>query len=80
MDLSLEKINQYKIYINEHINELKISDRKEILQMLIYDVDDKKIKEKGNGTQIKFDDINNNLLINVYNYLYNKIENSKDIF
>ncbi len=74
------KVNEYRTYIHEHINELKISDRKEVLQMLTYGVDDEKIAEKGNGTQIKFDDIDDTLLTNVYNFVYNKIENSKDIF
>ena len=78
--LSVNKVNTYKAYIHEHINELKINDRKEILQMITYSVDDEKIAEKGNGTQIKFDDINQVLLLNIYNFVYNKIENSKDIF
>ncbi len=75
--ISKQKINQYILYINDNINELKISHRKEILQMIIgSDIDSEKIVEKGNGTQIKFMDINAGLLQNIYNYIYNKLESS----
>lgn len=67
-------------YINDNINELKLSFRKEILQIILYsNIEDDKVVEKGSGTQIKFSDIDANLLKNIYNYIYKKIELSSDI-
>ena len=76
-DLSNDK---YITYIHDNINELKLSFRKEILQIILYsNIDDDKVVEKGSGTQIKFSDIDSILLKNVYNYIYKKIELSSDI-
>lgn len=73
--LSDDEKNKYVLYICDNINELKINNRKEILQMIMYSsIDLEKIIEKGNGTQIKLVDINDNLLRNIYNYIYNKFE------
>ena len=72
--------SKYISYINDNINELKLSFRKEILQIILYsNIDDDKIVEKGSGTQIKFSDIDPILLKNIYNYIYKKIELSTDI-
>lgn len=72
--------NKYIHYINDNINELKMSFRKEVLQTILYsNVPDKKIVEKGNGTQVKYADIDDQLLKNIYNYMYQKIELSQDI-
>lgn len=68
--------NKYINYINDNINEMNISDRREILQMIINDVNHEKIVEKGNGSQIKYSDLNVNLLKNIYNFISNKIENN----
>lgn len=73
--ISKQNINRFILYINDNINELKLNHRKEVLQMIIgADIDDDKIVEKGNGTQIKFSDINVDLLKNIYNFVYNKLE------
>jgi hypothetical protein len=78
--LSKQKINQYILYISDNINELKINHRKEVLQMIIgSEIEDDKIVEKGNGTQIKFVDIDMQLLQNIYNFLYNKLENTANV-
>jgi hypothetical protein len=74
------KVNEYRLYISDNIGNLNINYRREILQMLIYAVDDEKLIEKGNGTQIKFTDLDDKLLTNIYNFIYNKIENGGDIF
>lgn len=67
--------NKYILYICDNINELKLNNRREILQMIMYaNIDSDKIIEKGNGTQIKFADISDILLKNIYNYIYNKFE------
>lgn len=71
---------KYINYINDNINELKLSFRKEILQIILYsNIDDDKVVEKGSGTQIKFSDIDPILLRNIYNFIYKKIELSTDI-
>lgn len=67
--------NKYILYICDNINELKLNNRREILQMIMYaNIDSDKIIEKGNGTQIKFADISDILLKNIYNYIHNKFE------
>ncbi len=66
---------KFILYINENINELTLNFRKEILQMILCsDIDPTKIVEKGSGTQIKYENIEIELLKNIYNYIYNKIE------
>ncbi len=73
-------INKYIIYINDNINELKVSHRKEILQIIIgSDIEPDKIVEKGNGTQIKYSDIDKNLLKKIYNFIYNKLESHNEL-
>ena len=75
-----DNTNKYISYIHDNINELKLSFRKEILQIIRNsNIDDEKIVEKGSGTQIKFSDIDPVLLKIVYNYIYKKIELSSDI-
>jgi len=69
-----EDRNKYIVYINDNIDELKLNFRKEILQMIIYSMESGKILEKGNGTQVKFADIDLPLLKNIYNYVYKKLE------
>jgi hypothetical protein len=76
----VDNTNKYISYINDNINELKLSFRKEILQIIRNsNIDDDKIVEKGSGTQIKFSDIDPVLLKIIYNYIYKKIELSSDI-
>ncbi len=71
------KLNQYIFYINENINDLKLNNRKDILQMIIgSEIEEDKIVEKGNGTQIKFSDISPELLQSIYNYIYNILEST----
>jgi hypothetical protein len=70
---------KYINYINDNINELNPKFRKEVLQMLIYsNIDDDKIVAKGSGTQIKFADIDQSVLISIYNFIYKKIESPSD--
>jgi hypothetical protein len=82
--ISISNINQtmsnakYINYISDAINDLSFLAKVEILQMIIYDIDDEKIVEKGNGTQIKFSDINHETLLKIYNNISKKSEsNSK---
>lgn len=75
--ITKQKLNQYILYINDNVNELKLNHRKDVLQMIMgSEIDDDKIVEKGNGTQIKFSDIDSELLQSIYNFIYNKLESS----
>lgn len=78
--IGMKDCDKYIIYIANKINELRLCHRKEVLQMILYsNIDQSKIKEKGNGTQIKFSELSPDLIKNIYNFVYNKVENSTDI-
>jgi hypothetical protein len=79
MNKPLDK-NTIIMYITDTISELKLTHRIEILQMIIYsNIDSSKIVEKGGGTQIKFSDLSDTILENIYNYIYNKYEGNRVI-
>ncbi len=64
-------------YIYEHINEMKLSFRQEVLQMIICsNVPEDKIIEKIKGTEIKFSDIGDETLDKIYKFIVNKLENN----
>jgi hypothetical protein len=63
--------NKYIHYINDNINELKVSFRKEVLQTILYS----NLPE----SKVKYGDIDDQLLKNIYNYIYQKIELSSDL-
>lgn len=72
--------NMYIMYIHNNIDELKISFRTEILQIILYSaIAEDKIVEKGSGTQVKYSDLDISLLKNIYNFISKKIELSTDI-
>ncbi len=62
-------------YINQSLNDLNVSEKQEILQMLINSIDDKKIQTKGDGTQIRYSDIPKNILQNIQSYIKIQLEN-----
>ena len=67
-------INTYISYIKQYINDLSLSDKKDVLQLIMNsNIEDNKIQTKGDGTQIKFKDIPVNIIISIYNYMHNKI-------
>lgn len=69
--------NSEKIaYICDNVNELNKIYRKEILQILLSSQStEDKLLEKGGGTQIKFSEIPDELLNNIYNYILHKVNN-----
>lgn len=68
---------KYIIFIYDHINELKPKFRKEILQMILCSISEDKVEEKNKkGTFIKFDHLNDQILLNINNYISNKLENN----
>lgn len=78
--MTITENNKHIIYINDNINELKPNYRKEILQMIIYsNTDYDKIVDKGNGSQVKFADIDPLLIKSIYNFIYKKMESPEII-
>ena len=64
-----EVINQI-LFINKNISELSNADYIGILQILLNStIDEKKIQEKGGGTQIKYKDIPPEIINNIYEYV-----------
>jgi hypothetical protein len=62
------------IYIKQKTPDIALADRKEVLRIIMKSgIDDHKIQSKGNGTQIKFKDLPNNTIIQVYNFIKMKI-------
>ena len=76
MTLDKHMRESYVVYIYEHINELKPVFRQEILQNILCSVPENKIIEKTKGTEIKFMDINDELIKNIHTYIMNKLENN----
>ena len=65
-----------KKYIYENVNDIDISSRRELLQ-IIFNHSSEIIKEKGSGVQIKFNDIPESIVNTLYNILYKKIQDNK---
>jgi hypothetical protein len=66
-------------FIKHNVGDLSINERQDILQMLVNSpINDKKIQTKGDGTQIKFNDIHKSVIIMIYNYIYTKLNTKKD--
>jgi len=64
-----ELINQI-LFINKNISELSNADYIGILQILLNStIDEKKIQEKGGGTQIKYKDIPPEIINNIYDFV-----------
>jgi hypothetical protein len=62
------------IYIKQKTPDLSLADRREVLRIIMKSgIDDYKIQSKGNGTQIKFKDLNNTTIIQIYNFIKMKI-------
>ena len=73
--LSLEERDILICYIDEHIDELPYNDRRDILSMLKMNITDaSKFKHKGDGTQIFYKEISNDILIWIYNRVYSKTD------
>lgn len=66
-----------QIYIYENINDIDIEVKKELLQIIYNSNTKDKIIEKGNGVQIKFDDIDESIIITIHNILKKKIKENK---
>lgn len=64
-------------FITDNINELSIQDRREILQIIYNSPSRSKLKEKGNGTQIKLNDLSEQIINKIYDCVTLKLNNQK---
>lgn len=65
------------VFITDNVNELSIQDRREILQMIYNSQSRSKLKEKGGGTQIKLNDLSEQLIEKIYNNIVKKLADQK---
>lgn len=71
---SKQEIIDMIIYIKQKTPDLALIDRKEILRIIMKSgIDDDKIQSKGNGTQIKFKEMSNSIIIQIYSFIKTKI-------
>jgi hypothetical protein len=71
--ISIEERDDLIIYIDDHIDEMSYADRRDILTMLKMNIDKSNYKQKGDGTQIVFNVISNDLIIWIYNRIFSQI-------
>jgi len=64
-------------YIKHHINDMMLSEKEDILKMIVGSMSDNKIHTKGDGTQVKFDDMPKTTISMIYNYMKRKISDKQ---
>jgi hypothetical protein len=63
-------------YIKNHVHDLTIQERLDVLNLIINSpINDNKIYSKGNGTMIRFEDMTNETIWNIYNKIKTIIDN-----
>lgn len=70
-------INKKRLYLYYNINDIDVEAKKELLQIIYNSNSKNKIIEKGNGVQIKFDDIDDSTIITLHSILQKKINENK---
>jgi hypothetical protein len=71
-------ISQKKQHILDNTNELVLQDRKEILQMIFNSQFRNKLKEKGNGTQIRLKNLSDDLITRIYDFIVARLNDHSD--
>ena len=67
------------LYIKGNIDGMSHDENKDILQIILNsNIDDKKIQEKNTGTQVKFKDLKESVICDIYNYMNRKIKEKLD--
>jgi hypothetical protein len=70
-----EEIVNMIMYIKHNVIDLSINERKDILQMIINSgIEDNKVQSKGNGTQIKFKDLQSDVIVSIHKYMQTKMK------
>ena len=72
-----EELNDKITFITDNINELMIQDRRNILQIIYNSSLRSKLKEKGGGTQIKVQDLTDNIIEKIYDIIIKKLDEQK---
>lgn len=67
-----------EVFISDNINEISIDDRKDILYLLYNSCHREKLKEKGNGTQIKMKDLADEMIDKIYDLINKKIKENME--
>lgn len=67
-------------YICNNVDELNFQNRKDVLQVIYNSSSQNKITEKGNGSQIKMDDLPIMLIRTIYDFINLKLEAQKTEF
>jgi hypothetical protein len=62
------------LYICNSIDDLNIQNRKDVLQIIYNSSSQNKITEKGNGSQIKMNDLPVVLIRTIYDFINQKLE------
>jgi rRNA pseudouridine-1189 N-methylase Emg1 (Nep1/Mra1 family) len=62
------------IFIHENVNKLSKEHKVQVLQMICESGGLHHIREKGNGTQIRFKDIRHDVLTTVNDFIINKMK------
>jgi hypothetical protein len=79
MSDSKDEIINKILFIKRNINEMITEELRDILQIIMNsNIDDKKIQEKGGGTQIKFKDIPIPVINDIFDYISKKIKEKVD--
>jgi len=65
-------------YILDNTNELMLQDRVHILQLIFNSPFRNKLKEKGNGTQIRLSDLSDELLEKIHEFIFKKINDGEN--
>jgi hypothetical protein len=69
------KVADMIAYIKRHVDDLLVSERQDILQIVMNSpIEDKKIQTKGNGTQIRFKDLDQSTILTIYTYIQTKLQ------
>jgi hypothetical protein len=70
---SINTTNVMCSYICNNVDELNFQHRKDVLQVIYNSSSKKKITEKGNGSQIKIDDLPDMLIRTIYDFIIQKL-------
>lgn len=77
--ISLKERNQLIFYIQDEIDELTRNNRIEIGKMIVHNILNVKIKEKGSGCQFYYENFPNKVLILISNFIKSNINIESDI-
>lgn len=72
-----DSIKNKKIFIRKHADELSIKNKKDILQLLKFKIDNSKIKEVSDGIRINLDTLDDSIINEIYSLTEYKLLEEK---